>query len=732
MAYQRNDVVTRLLLHAYGQASTVALPTPLQAAADIGRFPAGVNDALTHLMDAYVDWRQRNEIHWCFLVGGPGNGKSEALRALAGVLNVALPERGTGDPAPRTVPLEWPDSALPVHDGLQIAFINDASIPRQECLAADSSTSLYKDIVDGISRLNLEQPAALFGNVNRGILVEELAACESKRNPQDSDVGRIARCILDWLAKPERVLPAAGFTVSYLPSPATKYYSQALIGIGGRQLVIHAVFLDTLSLLEPAPGGTSSINFSTRPPTVAEYRPTGSLDHTQGSREATVAGERTAFWTQPSFWEEGNCSSGGRVCDAHSLCPFANNARWLRGPVLRNQFLSTLRGLEVVAGRRLSYRDLLAHLSLAIIGPAEEHWLNGLHPCQWVEERHRTPDGDNLAQLVHHRVYANLFPKPSADTWRRISKPARSGRTVYGAIRRRFVDVADPDTSPFQRSLARMDPARDAESWKTLRMRVLDICDAADVELPARQLQGVQEIPSDAHSDLEEMLDQLTSSEIATELASGSSDGTDRVRLLRKWRGLLLLRQAGLATGNCTFRDTIDAWLKEHSDAINGLPGSQLQVGLTNLILPPVPLSAGQQHILILPFRPRTYALRNLPPPGSAFVAIPHSNLRVSMVADGDKLTAELAMVGPTEVKRIAEVVVDFAIAREGLIQATGDFKGFTEIGYGAFARIERARAALVGRKRAQSLLLHIVAAKGDHYHVEPSATGTPPLRIVR
>ena len=35
----------------------------------------------------------------------------------------------------------------------------------------------------------------------------------------------------------------------------------------------------------------------------------------------------------------------------------------------------------------------------AIVGPAEEQWLNGLHPCQWVEERHRTPDGDNLAEL---------------------------------------------------------------------------------------------------------------------------------------------------------------------------------------------------------------------------------------------------------------------------------------------------------------------------------------------
>jgi hypothetical protein len=542
----------------------------------------------------------------------------------------------------------------------------------------------------------------------------------------------MAVLLLGWLAEPEKQSHAsAGFSVSCPPEPSTKYYSQAIVETGGNKLVVHALFLDTLSLVEPAPGAGTSIDFSTTPPSVAQYRPTGSLDHAQGSRGATVAGERTASWTGSASWDEGSCTTNGELCAAYSACPFANNARWLRTPALREHFLSALRGLEVVAGRRLTYRDLLAHLSLALVGPPEEQWLNGLHPCQWVEERHRRSDGDDLSELVHHRIYVNLFPKPSVETWRKISKPARTGRTVYGAITRRFVESSEPDTSPFQRSLGRMDPARDADSWAGLRLRVLDICDAADVDLPATQLRGVPEIGSEAHSDLEEKLDQLASAEIAMELANGSREATARVRLLRKWRGLLLLRQAGLASANVAFRNTIEAWLKEHSNALNQLPGSQLKAGLTNLILPPVPLSGGQQHILVLPFRPRTYALRGLPPPGSAFVAIPHSDLRVSMVADGDKLIAQVAMVGATEVKKIAEVVVDFAIAREGLIQASGDFKGFTEIGYGAFARIERARAALVGRKRAETLLLHVVGAKGEHLRIEPSATGTPPLRAV-
>jgi hypothetical protein len=734
MPYQRNETVDRLLLQAYGQKAAVALPIPrADGAAVVGRFPAGVNNTLDHLVDAFVGWRERREVHWCFLIGGPGNGKSEALRILAGALNVTLPGRGTGDPAPRTVPSEWPTSALPVHDGLEIAFINDASIPRPECLGRNLPTSLYKDLVDGLERLDQAKPVVLFGNVNRGILIEEVAASESGLNAKDSSTRALAVQILAWLSRPDQQLDAAsGLAVPFKPTRSTKYYSQAVFNGQTNKLVVHALFLDTLSLLEPSPGGAKSIDFSKSPPAVAPYHPIGSVDPSQGSREVTVAGERTAFWTKGSLWNDGGCTINGQQCAAYSVCPFAANAQWLRAPILREHFLSLMRGVEVAAGRRLSYRDLLAYLSLAIVGPPEEAWLNGLHPCRWVEDRHRLGDSQALAELAHRRVYVNLFPNPSSDSWKKISRGAKTARTVYGSVQRRFVDAIEPTLSPFHRSLARLDPARDADSWNELRTKILDICDAADIELPAVQLRNLPELPAASHSDGEQALDQLVSAEIAADLASGSRIGSDRVRILRKWRGVLLLRQAGLATGNFTFRNTINAWLREHSTALSELPGgSLLQVGLTNLILPRVELGAAQHHILVLPLRPRTYALSALPDPFSAFVAIPHGNLRVRMVAESDRLIAEISVVGATDVKRIADVVVDFAIAREGLIQATGDFTGFTEIGYAAFARIERARAALVGRKQTEDLLLHVVGSSGDHFRLEPNPTGTPALRAM-
>src|SRR4051794_20752387 len=108
MAYQRNDTVIRLLAHTYGQKATVALPVSRTTSTQTGQFPAGVKDVLTRLVEVFADWQPGRSIQWCFLVGGPGNGKSEALRLLAETLSVPLPPRSAGDPAPRTVPAEWP------------------------------------------------------------------------------------------------------------------------------------------------------------------------------------------------------------------------------------------------------------------------------------------------------------------------------------------------------------------------------------------------------------------------------------------------------------------------------------------------------------------------------------------------------------------------------------------------------------------------------------------------
>jgi hypothetical protein len=171
-----------------------------------------------------------------------------------------------------------------------------------------------------------------------------------------SSNGALAVQILAWLSRPDRQLDApSGLAVLFNPTRSTRYYSQAVFQGQKNKLIIHALFLDTLSLLEPSPGGARSIDFSKSPPTVAPYRPIGSVDPSQGSRDSTVAGERTAFWTKPSLWDDGGCTINGQLCAASSVCPFAANAKWLRAPVLQEHFLSLVRGVEVAAGRRLSY-----------------------------------------------------------------------------------------------------------------------------------------------------------------------------------------------------------------------------------------------------------------------------------------------------------------------------------------------------------------------------------------
>jgi len=176
MSYQHNPLVSWLLSHAYGQGGTVAVPSTdtLSASMPRGEFPPGIQDVLDYLASRYSAWSPNGnkEIDWCFLVGGPGNGKSEALRTLATMLGVQLPARNPGQPVPRAVPPDWPASAHSLQSGLDVVFINDASIPRADATHSDEPASLFRDLSDGISRLFASgKPVALFANVNRGIIL---------------------------------------------------------------------------------------------------------------------------------------------------------------------------------------------------------------------------------------------------------------------------------------------------------------------------------------------------------------------------------------------------------------------------------------------------------------------------------------------------------------------------------------------------------------------------------
>ena len=738
MAFCTNPVVDYHLRHSYGQGGTVAVPTrdadssQASAARVLGRFPAGVQDVLDRLVDVYAAWTPATNgvpLEWCFLVGGPGNGKSEALRELAGALQVDLPLRIGGEPVPRTVPSSWPGQGAVVVSGLQIAFVNDASIPRQDAPGEHRAGSLFLDLRDGVCQLFEDGPAlVMFANVNRGILVEEQRAVDELRTGEPS--AEAASAIIQWLADPRSHTDASGIPVqATVPVTSTSpYYGQLtakLTDLGARyDIVVHAVFLDTLSLLEPTPGREGqSIDFSAFPPEAAQYEPLGGLADSRMSRSDTIAGEVTGRVADKSRWDDGACRAEetASICEAHESCPFAQNARWLHDRQLRERFLDTLRAAELAGGRRLTYRDLLGHLGLALIGTPEPSWLADEHPCRWVERTVRAAregNAESAAELASHRIYANIFPVTDAAAWpRRRALAEPSAYRVVASTMRSAHDA--PRVRAFEQAFNLIDPARDTDSWDGLRTTVLDMVEAMDVSPPDSEIRKVDGWNEEASCEIERQLDAAVTGEIVTELGR-SREALARARLLRKWRAVLLLRQSGLAFGWLPHRGVIQRWLDEHQAALGSRASGDLRRGLNRLVFP------GGDELNLAPFRPRTMELGDVLPSNCVVVSLLERDIRLELVADGDTLSAELRLTtaygGEAEV--VTRLPIDLRVAREALLNVDGPSGSFTEIGEAAFGRIERARAALVSDRYLASARLLLSGTAGQAWEIVPQTMG--------
>lgn len=744
----RNPTVSWLLLRAYGQKGTVALPAmdANQQATPRGQFPPGVEDMLDYLVahhgERALPVQPSNDVEWCFLVGGPGNGKSEALRVLADRLGLTFPARTPGDAAPRKLPDTASTTGFPLPSGANIIFINDASIPRADSLGSGPG-SLFRDILEatGAAARNESPPVVLFANVNRGVLIEE-----SIRLPDASAPSWESRAagIVRWLAEPPALaakedpdLRYSGVTTVTPVDPAAPYYGQFRVlppdgdAATHRGLRVHAIFLDALSLLEPAPKVAGrALNFGDAPPHVAPYRTLGRLAG-DGARSSTAAGGLLAGIVDESRWESGECiSAAGDVCPAVDRCPFVANARWLRDVGLRENALGCMRAAEIAGGRRMTYRDLLGHLSLCMLGTPEESWLEGEHPCDWVRERRTvTQQGASdaraqLADLVSHRVYMNLFPPPAASSWRRAPDERTS---LYRAISDRAWRFGGRGVAtPFVRAFAQIDPALALDDWDGRRADVFDAVEALDVAAPSEQAAEWEWLPSAAHSASEQDLDDALRTELAERNARGRGN-PDRERALRRWRSVLLVRQVGFALGHVAVEEAIHAWVAEHRNALVGNTVSQrLQLGLHNLVFP----RNGRQTVYLAPFRPRTGSLPPELPPNTFLVGFADGWLRLALHAHGDALLAEVQFVERTVTRSLATFPVDLAIAREALLNVDRETASFTEIGPSAFARVERARAALLGRFALQTVPPLFTDAAGQVYMVSPGDQEEIPLRI--
>lgn len=747
MSFLVNPIVNWLLSHAYGQGGTVAVPyAGPPSVVPRGPFPSGVQDILNKIASFYAQGAQPGDtIQWCFLVGGPGNGKSEALRELASMLGIPdiLPNKVLGQPVPRTVPRDWQTNPHPLPPNYTVAFVNDASIPRTDADPVNGLGSLFLDLECAIQRLlGPQSPISLLVNVNRGILVEEANFLERPNAAFESPAGKPATQILRWLANPansvgEHETSALGTLTTVVPTTSrTPYYGQILLDFGPsesrRKLCVHIVFLDTLSMLEPTPiSNGATIDFSVQPPKPTDYNTIGSLRAIDVPRDQTTAGQFVRKIVADEKWANGACkdASTGQLCEAFSTCPFAQNTRWLQDDSLRHRFLDTLRATEVAASKRFTYRELLEHLSLAIIGKPESSWLAGARPCEWTRDRMQSGTKGAAFALASHRIYANLFAISDPATKHRLERP-RVGDTIYGPMHE-LLQTGSASTRPqaFARAFTIIDPARDTDPWHGDRAKVLDAVESLDVVNPSDQARQWPDLPVNSHSDIERTLDQVLREEIATELHLGSKASANRVRVLRRWRSLALLRQFGLAQGRLAFGEAIQAWLVEQELALREAPRSGLGDGIYRLIMP----SAQNDKIFLAPLRPRTYCLVGTPPKDTILTPVSANDLQVVIIPYGDALLAEV------QVNRIRErlnplplatLVVDLSIAREALLHAQQLSRSFTEIGHTAFARIERARASLVSRTRSSKSAVYFTDDLEHLFMLTPSPTGSAPIRV--
>jgi len=132
-----------------------------------------------------------------------------------------------------------------------------------------------------------------------------------------------------------------------------------------------------------------------------------------------------------------NESKWNAPCDLGSMCPYCQNRKALANKAARDSLMELLYFYELRSGQRWTFRDLFSLISYMLVGDPKEVELKGKYhsPCVWsaslfaVYKDNSKPKSDRmaaLAQLVSRLYHHRLFP-----LWPSFTKGSiRSARTV--------------------------------------------------------------------------------------------------------------------------------------------------------------------------------------------------------------------------------------------------------------------------------------------------------------
>jgi hypothetical protein len=314
----------------------------------------------TRLLELLSDWardlatNKPGTPRAIFLIGGPGNGKTEAIEHTIGELDTAL---GTGG----ALQAEFSEAYLGANGGSgrlvsasrtkfpsgsrvsQIDIVQDGSEGGRGVGATPAEL-----LCDDMQQLLRKSPGQVYlACVNRGVLDDALIRSTERG---DADVGSLIKAIVQSVslgAKGINCWPLEGFPeIAVWP-------------------------MDVESLVDEEDG------------------------------KASAARQILDIATNPIDWpEHGTCVAGDR-------CPFCTSRKLLSADPHKSSYLRTLRWFELASGKRWNFRDLFSLTSFLLSGTTEVAKADRYRPCDWAKSM-LCPTGNDQVKIDTRKV-RNLF-----------------------------------------------------------------------------------------------------------------------------------------------------------------------------------------------------------------------------------------------------------------------------------------------------------------------------------
>lgn len=375
MTEYTNDWVKELLSwHGHDRGG---VHVPFQNNNPLGQSPIMTN-LLLRLRQLASDIASGKETpRWIFLIGGPGNGKSEAVQDFLGALDNELHLEGllvnflskAFSPQP-LVPrrVEVLPSGLngnkEFHSRVVRLIVVQDATATDEALG-DSAKQFVDDILDLLT--SAEKPAPVFvACANRGLLARSL------KEARTSDVGDEVINLL------EKLITASSLGVETLVSERTRPSCWPLYempNVACWPLDLESLLLKNSEYISPI-------------------------------EQILLSAIESNKW--------GNkCTD----CSSKTLCPFLQNTVWLQDEKTRKNLLQILRRGELFLGQRWNFRDAFSLIAEFIVGQWAD-FKDYSHPCEWVHNQvskinaKTEPDqATNSTLSIVRRLYPHaLFP----------------------------------------------------------------------------------------------------------------------------------------------------------------------------------------------------------------------------------------------------------------------------------------------------------------------------------